>query len=107
MIHCKNLCKCYNVPPSSTTIKKKKIKKEVELKFPFLKVSERHPGKTIMDTIYYHLSVPVTMLSVSYRGNYFIYFPQSIYEVECIIVSMFYRQEDTEKFSMFPRAFCL
>jgi hypothetical protein len=24
LIHCKNLCKCYNVPPPSTTIKGKK-----------------------------------------------------------------------------------
>jgi hypothetical protein len=23
LIHCKNFCKCHNVPPSSTTIKKK------------------------------------------------------------------------------------
>jgi hypothetical protein len=25
LMHCKNLCKCYNVPPPSTTIKKKKV----------------------------------------------------------------------------------
>jgi hypothetical protein len=25
LIHCKNPCKCHNVPPSSTTIKKKKV----------------------------------------------------------------------------------
>jgi hypothetical protein len=24
LVHCKNLCKCYNVPTPSTTIKKKK-----------------------------------------------------------------------------------
>jgi hypothetical protein len=24
LVHCKNLCKCYNVSPSSTTIKHKK-----------------------------------------------------------------------------------
>jgi hypothetical protein len=24
LIHCKNLCKCYSVPPPSTTIKEKK-----------------------------------------------------------------------------------
>jgi hypothetical protein len=24
LIHCKNFCKCHNVPPPSTTIKKKK-----------------------------------------------------------------------------------
>jgi hypothetical protein len=24
LIHCKNLCKCHNVPPPSTTIKEKK-----------------------------------------------------------------------------------
>jgi hypothetical protein len=28
LIHCKNLCKCYNVPPPRTTIKKKKKMKE-------------------------------------------------------------------------------
>jgi hypothetical protein len=26
LIHCKNLCKCYSVPPSITTIRKKKEK---------------------------------------------------------------------------------
>jgi hypothetical protein len=32
LIYCKNFCKCHNIPPSSTTVKKKKdetcIKKE-------------------------------------------------------------------------------
>jgi hypothetical protein len=27
LIHCKNFCKCHNIPPPSTTIKKLKIKK--------------------------------------------------------------------------------
>jgi hypothetical protein len=26
LIHCKNLCKCYNAPIPSTTIKKKNVK---------------------------------------------------------------------------------
>jgi hypothetical protein len=28
LIYCKNFCKCHNVPPPSTTIKKSKNKKE-------------------------------------------------------------------------------
>jgi hypothetical protein len=27
LIHCKNLCKCHNIPTPSTTIKEKKINK--------------------------------------------------------------------------------
>jgi hypothetical protein len=29
LIYCKNICKCHNVPPLSTTIKKGKKKKEI------------------------------------------------------------------------------
>jgi hypothetical protein len=28
LIHCKNICKCHNIPPSSTTINKQKNKKK-------------------------------------------------------------------------------
>jgi hypothetical protein len=30
LIHCKNLCNCHNVSPSSTTIKEKKIDMEAK-----------------------------------------------------------------------------
>jgi hypothetical protein len=40
LIHCKNFCKCYNVPPLSTTIKKKKkdehTKKYINQKINFV-----------------------------------------------------------------------
>jgi hypothetical protein len=31
LIHCENLCKCYNVPPPSTTIKNKFIFKKLRV----------------------------------------------------------------------------
>jgi hypothetical protein len=38
LIHCKNLCKCYNVPPPSTTIKKGKKKTNMKKKNLFKKI---------------------------------------------------------------------
>jgi hypothetical protein len=42
-IHCKNLCKCHNVPPPSTIIKKKR-------KLETLKMPEENIGEILQDT---------------------------------------------------------